>query len=337
VAGDAPSGASSEDALLVAARAGDEQAFAALLALHRRSLHVHCYRLLGSVHDADDALQETALRAWRGLARYEPRAALSAWLYRIATNACLRLMERRPRVQRLDAAEAHVASYLEPYPDQLLEDLAADQPGPDDVALEREGLMLSLVAAMQLLPPRQRAVLVLRDGLGWPAKDVAELLDESVAAVNSALQRGRARLEREREAGALARDHAPLPRAAEDAVLREFLAAWEAVDVPRIVSLLSSDALMTMPPEPMRVVGAGAIGDFFRTVPADGALEQIRLRETRSNGQPALAAYLAGEDGVFRAYGVMVFSLEGGRIVGITGFADFPTLVPRFGLPPELD
>jgi RNA polymerase sigma-70 factor, ECF subfamily len=337
VAANGPGSAPAETARLASAQAGDERAFEALLVRHRRSLHVHCYRLLGSVHDADDALQETALRAWRGLPRYEPRASLSAWLYRIATNVCLRMMERRqPRTGTLDAAEAAVAAYLEPYPDHPLADLAADVPGPDDVAVEREGLMLSVVAAMQLLPPRQRAVLVLRDGLGWPARDVADLLGESVASVNSALQRGRARLERERRAGALARDHVPAPRAAESAVMREFLEAWEAVDVPRIVSLLSSDALMTMPPEAMRIVGADAIGAFFSTVPADGALGQIRLLETRSNGQPALAAYLAGDDGVFHPYGVMVFSLDGDTIVGITGFADFPTLVPRFGLPREL-
>ena len=322
---------------LTAARAGDGHAFAVLVAPYRRPLHVHAYRLLGSVHDADDALQEALLRAWQSIDRYEPLAPFSAWLYRIETNVCLRMIERRPRATSgLDEVEAFVASYLEPYPDALLDELASDAPGPASAAEARESLTLCVVAALQLLPAKQRAVLVLRDALGWSAREVAELLGDSVAAVNSALQRARARLERERQSGALARDYVAAPRAAEDAVMRRFLRAWEAVDVDAIVALLSDDAVLTMPPEPMRVVGAEEIGTFFRTVPAQGALDRIRLLETRSNGQPALAAYLADDDDVFRAYGVMVFALDGDTITGITGFADFPTLVPRFGLPAKL-
>jgi RNA polymerase sigma-70 factor, ECF subfamily len=191
-----------EAALLDAARDGDEQAFDTLFEPHRRALRAHCYRLLGSLYDAEDALQETSLRAWQGLAGFEPRAPFRAWLYRIATNACLRALERRSRLpQPLDPDEAAIARYLQPYPDRLLETDAAVE--------ERESIGLAFVSVMQLLPPRQRAVLVLREVLGWPAQEVADLLEDSIASVNSALQRARAKLERERAAGRLAREHVP--------------------------------------------------------------------------------------------------------------------------------
>src|SRR5262245_6680143 len=217
--------------LLTAAAAGDEQAFVQLTAPLRRRLHAHCYRLLGSVDDADDALQETMLRAWRALDRFEPRAPVQAWLYRIATNVCLRMMERRRR------DVAGVESFLQPYPDRALDDVADTAPTPDAEAVTHEGMGLAVVATMQLLAPRQRAVLVLREALGWSAHDVAELLGETVPAVNSALQRARVRLERERRAGTLARDHVPASRAAEDAVVRRFMTAWDAGAVNAIVAL----------------------------------------------------------------------------------------------------
>jgi RNA polymerase sigma-70 factor, ECF subfamily len=308
---------------LAAARIGDEQAFERLLEPHRRELHVHCYRLLGSLDDADDALQETALRAWRGIASFESRAPLRAWLYRIATNVCFRAIERRSRApEPLDPASVEIASYLQPYPDSLLE-LAVE---------ERESVGLAFVSVMQLLPPRQRAVLVLRDVLGWSAREVSDLLDDSVASVNSALQRARETLERERSSGRLARDHLPASIEAEADVMARFFAAWEAVDVDAIVDLLTDDAVMTMPPEPMRIVGTEAIGEFFRTVPAAGALERIQLVPTRANGQPAVAAYLDRE-----AYGVMVFAIDGGAVASITGFAGYPELFPRLGLPARLE
>lgn len=319
-----------EGALLAAARSGDERAFERLLEPHRRVLHLHCYRLLGSLHDADDALQETSLRAWRGLGGFVPRAPFRAWLYRIATNVCLRAVERRARTpEALDPAEAQIAAYLQPYPDRLLPtDLAAEQ---------RESVGLAFVSVMQLLPPRQRASLVLHDVLGWTAKEVADLLGGSVASVNSALQRARERLERERGAGRLAREHVPASAQAEARVVRDFVAAWEAVDVDGIVRLLSQDAVMSMPPDPMRVVGTTAIGDFFRTVPAGGALERIRLVPTRANRQPAVAAYLQDDAGAFEAYGVMVFALEGEAVTSITGFAGYPELFPELGLPLRLE
>ena len=314
-----------EAAVVALARSGDEQAFERLLDPHRRAIHAHCYRLLGSLHDADDALQETSLRAWRGLDRFEPRAPFRAWLYRIATNVCLRAIERRARTaEAVDPAEAEIATYLQPYPDRLLEtDLAAEQ---------RESVGLAFVSVMQLLPPRQRAALVLRDVLGWPAREVADLLGDSVASVNSALQRAREKLEHERAAGRLARDHSPASPGAESRVMQKFLAAWEAVDVDGIVELLAGDAVLTMPPDPMRLSGTGAIGDFFRTVPAAGALERIRLVPTRANGQPAVAAYMEDDAGAFQAYGVMVFALEGEAVASITGFAGYPELFPELGL-----
>jgi RNA polymerase sigma-70 factor (ECF subfamily) len=321
--------ATDEGALLAAARSGDEVAFERLLEPHRRALRAHCYRLLGSLHDAEDAFQETSLRTWRSLDRFEPRGSFHGWLYRIATNACLRAIERRERApEALDMEEAWIASYLQPFPDRLLDTEAAVE--------ERESLGLAFVSVIQLLPARQRAVLVLRDVLGWPARDVAELLDDSVASVNSALQRARATLERERAAGRLAREHAPASSDVEAAVMGRFLAAWEALDVDGLVALLADDAVMTMPPEPMRLVGTDAIGDFFRTVPAGGELERIRLVPTRANGQPAFAAYFDDGRG-FEAYGVMVFALANDVVSSITGFAGYPSLFPKLGLPLDLE
>ncbi len=320
-----------EAVLLVAARRGDEQAFVRLTAPYRRALHRHCYRMLGSLDDADDAVQEVLLRAWRALDRYEPQAPLRAWLYRIATNVCLTAAERRARDR------AGIDVFLQPYPDALLDEIPASDAAPEMIVEEREGIGLALVAAMQVLPPKQRAVLVLREALGWSAREVAAVLEDSVPAVNSALQRAREGLARERADGGLVRAHASPGGEAESRVMRRFVEAWEAVDVQALVSLLSDDALLTMPPEPMRLVGREAIAEFFSTVPAAGRLEQIRLMATAANRQPALAAFWAEEPGEpFRAYGVMVFALEGEAIVGITGFAGYPQLLPALGLPEEL-
>jgi RNA polymerase sigma-70 factor, ECF subfamily len=313
--------------LLAAATAGDEEAFVQLTGPLRRRLHVHCYRMLGSVHDADDALQETMLRAWRGIGRFEPRAELSSWLYRIATNVCLRMIEQRGRRD-----SASIDAYLQPYPDGLLEPVT-----PEDEVERRETIGLAFVTAVQLLPPRQRAALVLRDVLGWSAREAADLLGVSVAAANSALQRARDRVERERREGSLARVHRPADDRAEAAVMRRFVEAWEAVDIERLTALLADEALLTMPPDVMRIVGPAEIGGFFSTVPMDGRLELIRLQPTRANGQPALAAYVQESQGEpFRAYGIMVFAVDGDRIGGITGFAGYPELYPVFELPSEL-
>jgi RNA polymerase sigma-70 factor, ECF subfamily len=298
--------------LLAAARDGDEQAFVALTSPHRRALHAHVYRMLGSLHDADDALQETLLRAWRGLPGYEPRAALSTWLHRIATNVALRMLEQRKPVEPLDA-------HLQPYPDRLIDEL----PTPEEQAIARERLGLAYVAAMQLLPAHQRAVLALRDGLGWSARETGDALALSTAAVNSALQRARERIAREPEA--LARIH---DASAESSVIDAFLSAWADVDIPRIVALLSDDALLTMPPMGLRFEGATAVGEFFATQPLDGRLDRITHTVTRANGQPTLASYADHE-----AYGVMVFALRGTRIAGITGFPHDLEVFTQLGLP----
>jgi RNA polymerase sigma-70 factor, ECF subfamily len=320
-----------ETTLVGAARGGDERAFVELTAMHRGPLHAHCYRLLGSVHDADDALQETLLRAWRGLDGFEPRAPLRAWLYRIATNVCLRMLERRARTPV--AVDAH----LEPYPDDERAAAAARVDGPSAAIERREAIGLAFVAAVQLLPPKQRVVLVLRDVLDWSAREVADLLEDSVAAVNSALQRARARLDSERAEGALGRAHAPADARAEAAVMRRFQDAWDAVDIDGLVALLADDALLRMPPEAVSIAGAAEIGRFFATEPMDGRLDRIRLRPARANGQPALAAYAEDDrTGEHRAYGLMVFAIAGDRIAAITGFPDRPDLCERLGLPVAL-
>lgn len=291
----------------------DEQAFALLIEPHRKALHLHCYRMLGSLHDADDALQETLLRAWKGSERYEPRARLSAWLHTIATNVCLTAIART-RAQPVDLVED--IDYLQPYPDRLLDDL-----------VERETVELAFIAAIQLLPPKQRAVLILRDVLGWTAREAAAALGDSVGAVTSALQRARAGVER-------ARPRRVAPAGDERALVQRFMAAWEAVDVEALVGLLTDDAVMTMPPERMRVASARAIGDFFASVPLDGRLDEIRLIATAANRQPAFAAY-ARDDGKYAPYGLMVMAAADGRITGIVGFPD-PWLFEQFGLPSEL-
>jgi RNA polymerase sigma-70 factor (ECF subfamily) len=316
--------------LLVAARGGDEQAFVRLTAPHRRALHRHCYRMLGSLDDADDALQEVMLRAWRGVDRFEPRAPIRAWLFRIATNVCLDAAERRARDRE------GIDRFLQPYPDRLLDEPPARDPTPDVVAELREEIGLAFVAAAQTLPPKQRAVLVLKDALGWSAQEVADVLDDTVPAVNSALQRARERLARERADGGLVRAHASAGPDVDAEVLRRFVDAWEAVDVGALVTLMTDDALLTMPPEPLWVVGADAVGRFFATVPAQGRLREIELVPTRTNRQPALAAYWSPEPGARAGYGVMVFALEGDRVAGITGFAGYPQLFPALGLPETL-
>jgi RNA polymerase sigma-70 factor, ECF subfamily len=292
----------------------DEQAFALLIEPHRRALHLHCYRMLGSLHDADDALQETLLRAWKGSDRYEPRAQLGTWLHAIATNVCLTAIARR-RARPAEVSED--LEHLQPYPDRLLEDLVV-----------RETVELAFITAIQLLPPKQRAVLILREVLGWSAKEAAETLDDSVAAVNSALQRARIGLEG-------ARGHNSSPGERESALVKRFMAAWDAVDIDGLVALLTKDALMTMPPERMRVVGSRAIGDFFSSVPHDGRLDEIRLVPTSANRQPALAAYSRGDDGTHRPYGLMVLQIESDLISSIVGFPD-PWLFEQCGLPSEL-
>jgi RNA polymerase sigma-70 factor (ECF subfamily) len=317
-----------EAPLLAAARGGDEHAFAQLTGPYRRELQVHCYRMLGSLHDAEDLVQETMLRAWRRLGAFEGRTSLRRWLYAIATNACLNTLEREPRVVLFpaggDADPPPIArvDWLEPYPDSLLPDPAdADPQARLDL---RESVGLAFLAAIQHLPPRQRAMLVLFDALSWSAAEIAELLETSVAAVNSGLQRARATL-----------DSRPALRPTEKderVLVERFVEAWDRVDIEGLVELLREDAVMAMPPGPVWFSGAEAIGEFFATVPGVGDLTRVRLVPTRANLRPALAAYFDGH-----AYGIMVFELRGSRIAEIVGFADAAKSFDRFGLPERFE
>ncbi|HKA68433.1 MAG TPA: RNA polymerase subunit sigma-70 [Actinomycetes bacterium] len=312
--------------LLRAAQAGDQPAFETLVvAAHQRALHVHCYRMLGSLDDADEATQETLLLAWRGLAGYQQRAPLRHWLYRIATTTCLKFQASRGR-QPVSVAEL---TYLSPYPDRLLDELAATDDDPAAHAERRESVRLAFIVALQLLPATQRAVLILREVLVWSAAEVAELLDTSVAAVNSLLQRARATVRATEAGSAIAGGSGRLDRRDREVVDR-FVAAWQRVDVDALAALLREDAVLRMPPERAEYVGRVPVAHFFATVPAGGRLDQIELTVTSANGQPCLAAYLTG-DGMTRPYGVMVLTVAGGEIAAITGFPD-PALFGRFGL-----
>jgi RNA polymerase sigma-70 factor, ECF subfamily len=322
--------------------AGDRLAFERLAAAHRAELHVHCYRMLGSLHDADDMVQETLLRAWRALGTLERRGSVRAWLYKIATNTCLNELRRRPRVVVPAGYQAGgpgapppaaEVPWLEPYPDRLL---AAEHiaPDPGDEATRRMTTSLAFLTAVQLLPARQRAVLILRDVLAFSAAEVADLLETTPPAVDSALQRARRRID------AAARTQPPLgtdapPAPEEGRLVERFVAAWERADIDGLVALLAHDAVLAMPPIPAWFRGRDAIGEFFATVPAGGHIDQITLVPTRANGLPALAAYApdpAG-DGQLTAYGVMLFASRGGAITDITGFPG-PNLFRWFGLPP---
>lgn len=267
-----------ERGLVAAAQAGDERAFRALVEPYRRVLEVHCYRMLGSRHDAEDVVQETLLRAWRALEGFERRASVSTWLYRIATNACLDEIERRPR--RADAIA------VDPFPDERVAEAALVAPVVDPAARYalREGMELALLTAIQRLPGRQRAVLILRDVLGWTGAEAADLLDTTVAAVNGALQRARATVEDVVPARSVA---ALLPASAQRTLLARYLDAWERQDIDGLVALLREDAVLDMPPE-RALHGAAAIRAFWLS-PACGLPSGRRARPARANGLPAVA------------------------------------------------
>jgi RNA polymerase sigma-70 factor (TIGR02960 family) len=330
----------SEDTLS-RARAGEENAFRELVDPYRAELQLHCYRILGSLQDAEDQLQETLVAAWRGLESFEGRASLRAWLYRIATNRCLNALRdrrRRPQeVRMVDPPEPTRRAepiWLDPYPDVLLEGLADAAPGPDARYETRESVGLAFVAALQHLPPRQRAALVLRDVLGFHTAEAAEMLDSSEASVKGALQRARVTLDERMPAGG--RERAPLSRSArERELLGRFAAAVERGDVDSMVSLLTDDAWVTMPPEPYEYQGRQAIGRFLEDRQARRGAN-LRLVPTRANGQPAFACYLPdARAAITRAYALFVLTLEGDRISAITWFGD-RSLFPHFGLPRTL-
>ena len=328
--------------LLALARSGDQRAFADLVGPYLRELHVHCYRMLGSFQDAEDVMQEVLVRAWRHLDRFENRSSVRQWLYRIATNRCLTFQARAataptgigPVPPPPNAPDVEVVA-LQPYPDSRLGLLPDHEPQAHyDL---RESVDLAFLSAIQLLPARQRAVLLLRDVLAFSAAETAGLLDTTVAGVNSALQRSRTALHEHRATGRLRPDQRAESSAVERSLLRRYLAAWHACDIPALVALLREDALLTMPPYPLAYRGREAIAQFLATVPAGGRLDQITLVPTRANMQPAVAAYVR-DPGSRRAtaYGIMVLTIDGSVIGEITGFAD-PALFPFFGLPGYLE
>ena len=323
---------------LARARAGDEVAFRELTDPYRRELQVHIYRIVGSAQDAEDLLQETLLAAWRGLEQFQERASVRAWLYRIATNRsldALRASRRLPEDQRMtqmpEPTRWNEPLWLEPYADVLLEGIPDDAPGPEARYETKEAIALAFIVGLQHLPPQQRAVLVLRDVLGYRAGEVAEMLGTSEASVNSLLRRARAAFES--RLPATGRERAPLPNTnLERDVVGRFAETVENGDVDGMVALLTGDAWLTMPPLPQAYQGRNAISAFLR-----GAEERrgvpLRLVPTRANTQPAFGCYLpVPETGIARAYALFVLTLEGDQISAITWFAD-SSVFARFGLP----
>ncbi len=328
--------------LLERARSGDESAFSALVEPYRRQLHVHCYRFLGSVADAEDALQETLLAAWQGLGSYEERASLRTWLYRIATNRCLNMLRaarRRPVAASLppdvrppSPTRMGEVVWLEPYPDVLLERPEDTAASPEARVEMREAMSLAFVTSLQLLPPRQRAVLILRDVLEFPAKEVAAMLETTEESVTSALKRARASVVQAMDTT----EGPPEPESeVERRLVRDLVEAFESADVDGIVALMTEDAWLRMPPVPLEYQGRELAGRFFETV-AFRQGRRYRLVPTRANGQPAFAVYLRDQvTGLAHAFGLLVVTLEGERISAITRFDN--AVISRFGLPRTLD
>jgi RNA polymerase sigma-70 factor (ECF subfamily) len=298
----------------------DEHNFRELTDPYRRELHVHCYRMLGSVQDAEDVLQETLLAAWRGFESFEERASVRAWLYKIATNRCLNFLrdvKRRPRIDYgwtvtpPEPTRRGEPTWLEPYPDSLLEGVADSAAGPEARYELRESIALALVTGLQHLPPRQRAVLVLRDVLGLRAAEVAEMLESSEASVNSALQRARAAIDTRPGM----RERAPLPDSPQEReIVARFADAFERGDIETVTAMLTDDALLTMPPEPLEYEGPAAIAEFFNTVSAAIGFDRFRFTPMRVNGQPAL----------LYERGIVVLELAGEKIAAITRFRREP-------------
>jgi RNA polymerase sigma-70 factor (TIGR02960 family) len=312
--------------------AGDPTEFSASAERHRRELHVHCYRMLASFDEAEDAVQETFLRAWKARATFSGGTLFRAWLYRIATNVCLDLIRRRSR--RLTSTDTFAElPWLQPYPDRLLDEVAPSEDQPDAVVVERETISLAFLAAMQVLPPRQRAALIARDVLGWPAIETAEVLETSVPAANSALQRARAtmqaRLPARRSDWA-----AGEPTDEERSLLASFIDAHERGDAKAAIAIAAQDLRITMPPQPFRFDGIGIIGPLLEQAfgPEGG---EWRLVPTRANRMPTAASYLRRPgDSTFRAFKFDVLRIADGKIAEITTFD--ASLFPAFGLPPTL-
>lgn len=327
--------------LVEAARGGDEQAFRALVEPLGRELHAYAYRMLGGFHDADDALQESRLKAWRALAAYEPRASFRAWMYRIVTNTCLDMLKARGRrVMPQDVCSSVAPGppttaprsdllWLEPYPDAWL----PAAPGPEQVARLREGIRLAFVRVVQVLPPRQRAALILHDVLDWSVAEVAAMLESTEAAIHSALQRARAAIARPRE-------EVPARPSRHAEVAERFVRAWERGDFDDLVELLAADAVMSMPPWEYWLDGkAAVVATMLSPGTWDGAPRPGRYRivPAAMNGEPGGLAYVLGPDGRYHSVCLTVLSLDAeGRVVELTTFV-LPELFAAWGFPPVLD
>ena len=328
--------------LIARARAGDGEAFRELTEPYRRELLVHCYRMLGSLQDAEDALQDALLAAWQGLGGFEGRASLRTWLYRIATNRCLNARRSAsrsparawdmPEVEPPEPTRLGDLVWLEPFPDALLEG-AIDVPlGPEARYEQTEAISLAFVTAIQVLPPRQLAVLILRDVLGFHANEVADMLDSTVESVNSALKRARASLQR-RQPPTDGREPAPAPGAtSEQALVAAFVRAYESGDLDALVALLTDDIHVSMPPIPLEYHGRDVVAHLFASIFGSG--RRVDLVPTRANGQPAFGAYLRASTGIRHGAGLFVLTLTGDRICAFTRFDN--SLLPWFGLPRSL-
>jgi RNA polymerase sigma-70 factor (TIGR02960 family) len=324
--------------LLELATAGDQDAFRELVEPYRPELHVHCYRILGSIQDAEDALQETLLAAWRGLAGFERRASVRTWLYSVATNRALNMLraaKRRPEVGMPPSVALPEPTrlaeplWLEPYPDVLIDDELGSPPGPEARYEAKEAISLAFVTALQLLPARQRAVLILRDVLGFRAAEVARMLDSTVESVTSALKRARATLESRPRAEASPEPDSP----AERELVGRLAGAFEANDIDAIVALLTDDVRLAMPPLPLEYVGRDEAARFYSVVAARPG--RRRIIQTRANGQPALAFFSRDPTGdEFVATSLLVVTLAGERFAALTRFE--PSVLRYFGLPPIL-
>jgi RNA polymerase sigma-70 factor (ECF subfamily) len=322
-----------EQDLLTAARGGDEDAFAQLIGPYRSELGAHCYRMLGSIHDAEDALQEALLRAWRGLARFEARSSLRSWLYTIATNACLRAIERRPkRVLPIDYGPAASDPHAPTDPPLVESVWVEPYPGPAARYEERESVELAFIAALQHLPAQQRAVLILRDVLGFSGGEVAEALDTNPDAVYSALQRAHKTVEQKLPEQT---QQATLHTLGEDklrTIVKGYVDAWERHDVDALAAMLTEDAALTMPPTPTWFRGRDTIMTFLQEWPL-AAHNRWRVVPTQANGQPAFAHYIWDDEAQAFTHGELaVLTLDGDKIAELIVFRD-PELLEHFGLP----
>ncbi|TMG02460.1 MAG: sigma-70 family RNA polymerase sigma factor [Chloroflexi bacterium] len=327
--------------LIERAQAGDETAFRELVDSHRHELHLHCYRMLGSFHDAEDALQETLIAAWRGLSSFEGRSSIRTWLYRVATSRCLNMLRSgraRAREEGLmqptelpQPTRLGEVLWIEPYPDALIDRVADRTPGPEAHYQTTEAVSLAFITALQLLPPRQRAVHILRDVLGFHSKEVAQMVDATEESVNSALKRARATL-RQHAPVSGTRNVAPLPNSPDErALVERFTRAFQAADIEALVALLTEDVWISMPPIPFEWQGHERARDVFRAVLEPGQL----LVATRANGQPAFGFYQPDPRApILHGVGLLVLTLAGDRISAMTRFES--GLLSRFGLPRTL-